>query len=60
LLWRGPGIQAQCRVQVPVPSAFWLERQRREAFPRGLDVLFSAGHHLLGLPRSSRITQEHA
>ncbi len=60
LLWYGPGIQAQRRVQVPVPTAFWLERQRREAFPRGLDVLFSAGDHLLGLPRSSRITQEHA
>ena len=38
----------------------WLERQRRETFPRGLDVLFAAGHHLIGLPRSTRIAQEHA
>lgn len=60
LLWRGPGIQAQRRVHVPVPQAFWHERQRREAFPRGLDVLFAAGHHLIGLPRSSRIAEEHA
>ena len=60
LLWRGPGIKAQRQVQVPVPQAFWLERQRREAFPRGLDVLFAAGHHLIGLPRSSRIAEEHA
>ena len=60
LLWRGPGIKAQRQVQVPVPQAFWLERQRREAFPRGLDVLFAAGHHLIGLPRSSRVAEERA
>lgn len=60
LLWRGPGIKAQRQVHLPVPQAFWQERQRREAFPRGLDVLFAAGHHLIGLPRSSRIAEEHA
>ena len=60
LNWSGPGIKTQRQVQVPVPHAFWQERQRREAFPRGLDVIFSAGHHLIGLPRSSRIAQEHA
>ncbi len=60
LSWRGPGIHTQRRVNLPVPQAFWLERQRREAFPRGLDVLFAAGHHLIGLPRSSRVTEEHA
>ena len=58
LAWRGPGIKAQRRVNLPVPQAFWQERQRREAFPRGLDVLFSAGHHLIGLPRSSRVAEE--
>ncbi|MGY2376205.1 phosphonate C-P lyase system protein PhnH [Pseudomonas sp. SDO524_S393] len=60
LLWRGPGIKAQRQVHLPVPQAFWLERQRREAFPRGLDLLFAAGHHLIGLPRSSRIAEERA
>ena len=60
LPWRGPGIKTQRLVNVPVPQAFWLERQRREAFPRGLDVLFAAGHHLIGLPRSSRVAEEHA
>ena len=55
-----PGIKAQRQVHLPVPQAFWQERQRREAFPRGLDVLFAAGHHLIGLPRSSRIAEEHA
>ncbi len=60
LQWHGPGIKTQRQVHLPVPQAFWQERQRREAFPRGLDVLFAAGHHLIGLPRSSRIAQEHA
>lgn len=60
LIWRGPGIKAQRQVHLPVPPAFWHERRRREAFPRGLDVLFAAGHHLIGLPRSSRIAEEHA
>ncbi|MGB3126113.1 MAG: phosphonate C-P lyase system protein PhnH [Pseudomonas sp.] len=60
LQWRGPGIKAQRLVNVPVPQAFWLERQRREAFPRGLDVLFAAGNHLIGLPRSSRVAEERA
>ena len=60
LHWRGPGIKTQRQVNLPVPQDFWLERQRREAFPRGLDVLFTAGHHLIGLPRSSRVIEEHA
>ncbi|OPA91401.1 phosphonate C-P lyase system protein PhnH [Pseudomonas fluorescens] len=60
LLWRGPGIKTQRQVHLPVPQAFWLERQRREAFPRGLDLLFTAGNHLIGLPRSSRVAQERA
>lgn len=58
--WSGPGINKQRRVHLPVAQTFWLERQRREAFPRGLDVLFAAGHHLIGLPRSSRIAEERA
>lgn len=58
LNWSGPGIQAGRQVNLPLPQAFWLERLRREAFPRGLDVLFCAGHHLLGLPRSTRIAEE--
>ncbi|MFA7944911.1 phosphonate C-P lyase system protein PhnH [Pseudomonas brenneri] len=58
LNWSGPGIQARRQVSLPLPQAFWLERQRREAFPRGLDVLFGAGHYLLGLPRSTRVAEE--
>lgn len=55
LNWRGPGIETEHQVSLPLPHGFWLERQRREAFPRGLDVLFAAGAQLLGLPRSTRV-----
>lgn len=60
LNWHGPGIKSQRLVHLPVSPVFWLERQYREAFPRGLDMLFAAGHHLIGLPRSTRIAQEYA
>ncbi|KAF1025453.1 MAG: Alpha-D-ribose 1-methylphosphonate 5-triphosphate synthase subunit PhnH [Pseudomonas sp.] len=60
LSWRGPGINKQRRVHLPVPPVFWQERLRREAFPRGLDVIFAAGNHLVGLPRSTRIAEERA
>ncbi|QJI27986.1 phosphonate C-P lyase system protein PhnH [Pseudomonas sp. ADAK18] len=58
LNWRGPGIETVRRVSLPLPHDFWQERQRREAFPRGLDVLFAAAHQLIGLPRSTRIAEE--
>ncbi|MBV6749795.1 phosphonate C-P lyase system protein PhnH [Pseudomonas chlororaphis] len=55
LNWRGPGIESARRISLPLPPGFWLERQRRETFPRGLDVLFAAGQQLIGLPRSTRV-----
>ncbi|NWB98619.1 phosphonate C-P lyase system protein PhnH [Pseudomonas gingeri] len=55
LSWRGPGIENTRRISLPLPPGFWLERQRREAFPRGLDLLFGAGQQLIGLPRSTRV-----
>ncbi|RON49736.1 phosphonate C-P lyase system protein PhnH [Pseudomonas frederiksbergensis] len=58
LNWRGPGIEHANSVNLPVADGFWRERERRNEFPRGLDLLFTAGHDLIGLPRSTRITQE--
>ncbi|NUT75436.1 phosphonate C-P lyase system protein PhnH [Pseudomonas sp. C1C7] len=60
LAWKGPGIETQHRVALPVAEGFWDERERRNEFPRGLDLFFTAGHDLIGLPRSTRITQERA
>jgi alpha-D-ribose 1-methylphosphonate 5-triphosphate synthase subunit PhnH len=60
LKWRGPGIESEHDVALPVADGFWGERERRNEFPRGLDLFFAAGHDLIGLPRSTRITEEHA
>ena len=60
LLWRGPGIETEHGVALPVADGFWAERERRNEFPRGLDLFFAAGHDLIGLPRSTRIAEERA
>ncbi|QVW24923.1 phosphonate C-P lyase system protein PhnH [Pseudomonas hormoni] len=58
LVWKGPGIETAHAVALPVAEGFWSERERRNEFPRGLDLFFTAGQDLIGLPRSTRITQE--
>jgi alpha-D-ribose 1-methylphosphonate 5-triphosphate synthase subunit PhnH len=58
LAWRGPGIETEHLVSLPLAQGFWIERERRNEFPRGLDLFFTAGDDLIGLPRSTRITQE--
>ena len=60
LHWRGPGIEHSNPVSLPLAEGFWRERDRRNVFPLGLDLLLSAGHDLIGLPRSTRIAQERA
>lgn len=55
LNWSGPGILGQREVSVPVPAALWQQRGARNDFPRGLDLFFTAGQSLVGLPRSTRI-----
>ncbi|VVO85866.1 Alpha-D-ribose 1-methylphosphonate 5-triphosphate synthase subunit PhnH [Pseudomonas fluorescens] len=60
LLWRGPGIESEHDVALPLADGFWRERELRNEFPRGLDLFFTAGHDLIGLPRSTRIAEERA
>ena len=60
LKWRGPGIESEHGVALPLAAGFWRERERRNEFPRGLDLFFTAGHELIGLPRSTRIAEERA
>jgi alpha-D-ribose 1-methylphosphonate 5-triphosphate synthase subunit PhnH len=57
LSWRGPGIQSENRVALPVSDRFWQERETHSDFPRGLDIFFLAGCDLLGLPRSTRVQE---
>lgn len=64
LNWRGPGIQSENQVALPLAEAFWSERDACTDFPRGLDAFFLAGHSVIGLPRSTRVSrveiEEHA
>jgi alpha-D-ribose 1-methylphosphonate 5-triphosphate synthase subunit PhnH len=61
LLIRGPGILDDAHIRpVGLPAKFiaqWSEN--RELFPRGIDLLLVADGQLMGLPRSTRISQGH-
>ena len=55
LAWRGPGIQSENQVALPLTEGFWQERESRNDFPRGIDVFFVAGSEMMGLPRSTQV-----
>lgn len=46
----GPGIKDHARLSLPETAAF---RANRALFPLGFDCVFTAGHQIAGLPRSS-------
>ena len=54
----GPGLATPRLVQIAgLPGDFalqWEANHRR--FPRGIDLILCAGHHLMALPRSVRVT----
>src|SRR3546814_15165460 len=52
--WRGPGILDKRSMRLPVPADIWLQR-KQHAFPKGLDMFFTAGRQLTGLPRSKQV-----
>lgn len=53
----GPGIQTVAELRVAgLPDGFWAEWQAHGAlFPRGVDVILTAGRRLAGLPRTVRV-----
>ncbi|MDZ4088283.1 MAG: phosphonate C-P lyase system protein PhnH [Tabrizicola sp.] len=48
----GPGIETATWLNLPETAAF---RANRALFPLGFDTLFTAGDHIAGLPRSTRV-----
>lgn len=54
---RGPGIETETRLDAEgLPARFWQGlRENHERFPRGVDVLLTAGAALVALPRSTRV-----
>lgn len=53
---RGPGIETETRLDADgLPARFWEElRSNHGRFPRGVDVLLTAGAALVALPRTTR------
>jgi alpha-D-ribose 1-methylphosphonate 5-triphosphate synthase subunit PhnH len=53
----GPGIAGRAELRVAgLPEGFWAEwLESHAAFPQGLDIFFTCGDELLGLPRTTRI-----
>ena len=61
LITRGPGIKGHGHISpVGLPTDFvaqWADN--RELFPRGIDLLLVAHGQVMGLPRSTRISEGH-
>jgi alpha-D-ribose 1-methylphosphonate 5-triphosphate synthase subunit PhnH len=53
----GPGIRVEARLEARgLPDAFWQGlRHNHGLFPRGVDVLLTAGRQLAGLPRTTAV-----
>lgn len=54
---RGPGIRDSATLRIAgLAEGFWAEWQASHAaFPQGVDIFFTCGSELLGLPRTARI-----
>lgn len=50
----GPGIEQTATLSLPETEAF---RANRALFPLGLDIYFTAGDRIAGLPRSTNVTE---
>lgn len=55
----GPGIQVRQTIRIAgLPGDFWAQWQANHAaFPQGVDVFFTCGGQVLGLPRTTRISR---
>jgi len=53
----GPGIESEAQIEAEgVPARFWEDlRVNHARFPRGIDVLLTAGRSLAALPRTTRV-----
>lgn len=58
LEWQGPGIERVQRVGLQgLPADFWLQWERNHAlFPQGVDIIFTCGDSVLGLPRTTQVS----
>ena len=53
---RGPGIATDRRLDLPVAPGLWAAiAANRRLFPCGVDLVFTDGDRIIGLPRSTRV-----
>ncbi|PSH60815.1 phosphonate C-P lyase system protein PhnH [Phyllobacterium sophorae] len=57
MTWMGPGINGSIKVGIAgLPPQFWTDWDlNRELYPRGIDVFFTSGNDLIGLPRTIKV-----
>jgi len=56
---KGPGINGELRTVLPLPDGGFLEQwiDNRARFPRGIDLLLVRNGTVIGLPRTTRISE---
>ncbi len=56
---KGPGINGELRTLLPLPSGDFLAQwaENRARFPRGIDLLLVRNGTVIGLPRTTRISE---
>jgi alpha-D-ribose 1-methylphosphonate 5-triphosphate synthase subunit PhnH len=59
MTWQGPGIEQSEVVSLQgLPAGFWSQWQTNsELFPQGVDIIFTCGDCVMGLPRTTRVSQ---
>ncbi|HTJ59124.1 MAG TPA: phosphonate C-P lyase system protein PhnH [Devosiaceae bacterium] len=57
--WTGPGIDGETTVHIAgLPELFWREWDDNHGlYPMGVDVIFSAGSEIIGLPRGVKVEE---
>jgi alpha-D-ribose 1-methylphosphonate 5-triphosphate synthase subunit PhnH len=55
--WTGPGINGSITANIAgLPADFWLQwADNAELYPQGIDVIFTCGERLVGLPRTIKV-----
>lgn len=56
---KGPGLKDQLTISLPIPGGAFLEQwaENRQRFPRGIDLLLVRDGTVVGLPRTTRISE---
>ncbi len=57
-IWQGPGIEQTRECILPIPNAFWAKRNDLIEFPRGIDFILTYQDSVMGLPRTTQVSEQ--